>query len=532
MNPPNQQPSPHPLEALDSLGRASASLLLFTWLAESAWVYLVCLLAAATGPWTAFTPAAVLFPCGMAVVATLLLQRWVQAGKSPAGAGYGYPARAGRAAGPYTGTPVPSTQHSALDTRRAVAITALHLLAGLLSLLITAWWELYRQEPLLDPGWIRAAVADVQKPQDNGLPALSWLMALGLFLWWRGTRLAREEGDFPPLASRFLWATALLLGIAALGGQLLEAAPVGWWLAGYLLFGLAALSIARLEATRRERQGSVNTGWQWRGPAIALLLLATGFGTAFLLFPALMEVARGLQQLLVNLILPAALEILKWVAHLLGLDKPPQPLPAAPGPNVTLPPGEGQPPLSLPDWLRTAARRLFDLSWIALLLYSLYLWVRRWRLGGRRRAAGGAIREKMPWEWKLGPRAILLRLLQRLLTRWPWLSRRVGWLAGPEERAGTVREVYRKLLKWGEGRGRPRASWVTPREYCATLSTAWPALETDFRTITESYLRTRYGGLPTEKEEMAATLTGWQSVTKERVPSTSLRGRHGVPPIH
>jgi hypothetical protein len=457
-------------------------LLLFTWLAESSWVYLACLLGGTTAG-ILFSPAAVLFPYGASVVVALLLQRWVL------------------------------SRHSALSARGAVAITTLQLSAGLLSLLATMWWELYRGEPLFNLGWIRAAATDARNPLGSGLPTPAWLAILVFSLWWRGSRLAREQLNFRPLVSRFLWATALLLGISAMAGQLLESPSAEGWLAAYLLSALASLAAARLETTSRERQGGVDSGWQWRGPLIALLLLAGGSGIAFFLFPALAAAAHGLQQLLVDVILPAALELLKWIIHLLGLDQPPQPLPATPEAGSALQGGRMEPPPSLPDWLRAAARRLFDLSWISLLLYALYLWVKRWRLDDRRRAEDGATREKMPWDWKLS----LRWLLRRLLARWPRLLRRIGLAASPSrEPAGTVREVYRKLQRWGEKQGYPRPSWTTPSEYCAALSAAWPALEASFSTITESYLRARYGELPATPDELSAALAGWQRIAEQK----------------
>lgn len=491
-----------PSHAREALGLPSAPLLLFTWLAESAWIYLVCLLVVMAGSGRAVTPAVVLFPYGMATAITLLTQ-WRTIG------------RATLRTSPDVFGPKPWIRGSL----EAVAMTALHLGSGLLTLLAIVWWEMYRQQPLLDTAWIRSSVADLQARQGSGLPPMAWLAILSLFLWWRGIRLGREEIDFPPLVSRFFAATAILVAIAAMGGQLLEAASAGWWLAGYLLFGLAALSVARLEAAKRERHGSVNGEWRWRSPAVALLLMLAGFGAAFLLFPVLMGVAQGLQHLLAGVILPAVLEILKWIAHLLGLDKPPQPLPATPGPEIALPPGKRD-LFSLPDWLRTMARQLFDLTWITLILYSLYLSAKRWRLGGLRSSTGGASRERMSRDWKLQLKTALLRILRRLLGRWPWLYQRIGWANTAEERAGTVREIYRRLLRWGEGQGCRRPAWSTPREYCTDLSTAWPPLEADFHTITESYLRSRYGGLPTEKEELSDTLAGWRRVSEQQIVPT------------
>ncbi|MHB0870266.1 MAG: DUF4129 domain-containing protein, partial [Chloroflexota bacterium] len=479
---------------------APLALLLSTWLAESAWVYLVlCSLVAAITPGAAFTPAAVLFPYVMAMIATLLPGSLVARRSSLI------------------------TRHSSLTIQAAVALTALNLLGGTLSVVAVVWWEMYRAQPPLDPAWIGAALEGARDPSGGVLPRLLWLLATGAVLWWRGSLLARGREGFPALASRLAWGTVALLGLLAMGGDLLDPALAGSSLAGYLLFGLASLSAARQEETRRGREGGVEPGWQWGSWVLALLLLAGGFGLAFLFLPQLLAAALGLRGLLVNQLLPLLLAALEWIAHLLGLDKPPEPLPVAPGPATPLPSGERLEFFTLSERLREVGRRLFDLSWITMILYALYSWIKQWRWEPHRRSTGGSTRERIAWRFRISLRSILRRLPRAVLSRWAWLARWADRAPATDERAWTARELYRRLLKWGSSRGVPRPPCSTPREYAATLSVSWPALESGFRSITEGYLQTRYGGLALSEEEMEAATTGWQSISRQGVHTAPAR---------
>jgi len=451
--------------------------LLPVFLAESMWIYLALrILLAVSNPEMAFTPAVVLAPYGLSALTTLLITR----------------------------------SSAPIAPLRAALFTTLDLFVGLACLLSLVWWELYPEWAPLDPGWLALAV-NAARGGGTVSPAV-WLVAFGVLLWWRGSHLVQEENDFPSLVARFFWGTTALLVLAAMGATTpLGPALASWLLAGYLLFGMAAVAASRLQSTQEGRAGGVDFGWQWWAWILTLAVLMAGFILSFLLLPRLGELARWLRDWLANVLLPALLEALAWIAHLLGLDQPPKPVPAPPA-GGGVPGGEPTPLLTLPERIRDVIRRLFDLTWITLILYAFYAWVRRWRWG-RRRAEGAADRrERLPWAFKLDLRRILTRLLGALLARWPYLSRWIVESYPGVEQSRTVRHLYRKLLAWGRERGQGRAPWVTPREYQRLLAARWPDLEAPFDTLTESYLRVRYGGIAPSEQELSAATAGWQRV--------------------
>ncbi|MDR7522420.1 MAG: DUF4129 domain-containing protein [Armatimonadota bacterium] len=75
--------------------------------------------------------------------------------------------------------------------------------------------------------------------------------------------------------------------------------------------------------------------------------------------------------------------------------------------------------------------------------------------------------------------------------------------AGPT--AGTIRRIYRELLRLGGTQGTPRPSWMTPREHEPRLRGVFTRAAEDVGVLTAAYERVRYGGArPTAAEVRAA----------------------------
>ena len=482
-------PRPGHLTRAGQVAWVSFGVLLLLGLAEAAWVYLICLMAAAAVQLEPIDPAAVLLPYAVAMVTTVLLRWWAR----------GRGARPGRSRGPgepSAGAPSAGLLRRALWRIGALAVPAAQLSTGIPSLLLVTWWERYREMSLADPSWLLRAVREIQNPGGEGLQPVGLLVLLFFALWWRGMHLATEERSFGSLAARIICSVALLMVAWVVNGGPRVAEEAAGWSAAFLLSSLAALSLARVEATGRRGWGLVDATWGWKGPILALLLLSVGAGVAFLLYPALAALATGLQRLILDVVIPALRELLGLLARLLGMDGPPRPLPNPAG-TASLPVGEPPSYPSLPEWLRMVARRLFDLSWISILLYAFYLWARRWRLeagpgGWSPSRAGGT------WGWRAIPLA-LLRALVRLLR--PRVHRREP-SPDPSDPAMAVRVLYRLLLRRAARSGLSRRPEATPWEYREALSSRWPEMEDDFTAITATYLQARYGSLPPSRESL------------------------------
>jgi hypothetical protein len=490
----------------------SLPLVLFTYLAESAWIFTVFgFIAAALAPAAAFSPAFVFAPYGLGILVTLFLVALWGAVWSFSRRFEGKALRLGRA--------LALEAPHLLLLLAGVAVGAIYVAAFVAAMLAVNWWELYRGANLMDPSWLALPLADIDDGTERAA-ALAWLWVLGVIIWWRGSYVARARVDSASVASRF---TAGLLSLVALtvwasidsvGG--IDASSL---LAAYLLFGLAAVATTRLEATMEGRAGTMDFRWRWQSLALSFLLVLLSFGLVLVGLPLLAQLASWIWDWIVYGLVPALMELLAWISRLLGLDSPPDALPMPPEEKVPAPPQAAERPYSFPEWLAEFARLMFALSWGAMILYAIYVNIRhRFSWWGRRRA-GEPIRERIPWSLRSWLISLLLPLLRLLASRWPALTSWVSRLAAREEMGWTVRRIYRRLLAWGASHGSAREPCATPTEYELLLSARWPALREDFHAITASYLEARYGGVAASEEELEAVLRGWL-----RVESAGRRG--------
>ena len=480
----------------------STLLLIFSCLAESVWGYMLLgYLVMRVTPSATLDPLFVLVPYGLAILTTLLITViWGAAGS------YSERLLAGHGEGPAR---LVSRLSWLIMPAAAVAIAILYLVLYTGTMLGISWWEMYRSWAIVGSSWLSSFLEDANGATERA-QTLGWLWGLGLVVWFRGTYVARGPVDFSSTVSRFLSGLVILVAFVLWAGiDSVGQLGISSLLGAYLLFGLAAVATTRLETALERRAGAMDVNWRWRSLLLSSLLVAVGFGLVFLVLPVLTDVAIVIRDWLVNVALPALGAVLGWIIHLLGLDQPPEAASPPPDGGVEQAPRMAENPLSPPEWLAAAARLFFNLSWISMILYAIYLafsYRFRRKVG---RSAGTAHRERMPWNlraWLLG---LLLGLLGLLASRWPSLSRWIARLASGEQAGLTVRNLYRKLLAWGASRGSARETWTTPTEYEALLSARWPGLAEEFRVVTASYVRARYGGIVTPQEELEAVLDGW-----------------------
>jgi hypothetical protein len=79
--------------------------------------------------------------------------------------------------------------------------------------------------------------------------------------------------------------------------------------------------------------------------------------------------------------------------------------------------------------------------------------------------------------------------------------------------AARIRRIYAELMDLSEGLNAPRAEAQTPLEFLPTLMDLFPGLEIELNTITQAYLRVRYGELPETRAEVVEVETAWDRVS-------------------
>lgn len=112
----------------------------------------------------------------------------------------------------------------------------------------------------------------------------------------------------------------------------------------------------------------------------------------------------------------------------------------------------------------------------------------------------------------------LLKLLQQAL------QRRLKNLGDSLMRAATlgrgqrflaamrIRRIYAELMDLSESLGKKRAPAETPLEFLPVLDELFPGLESELNTITEAYLRVRYGEFPETRQEIDPVEVAWEGI--------------------
>ncbi len=94
------------------------------------------------------------------------------------------------------------------------------------------------------------------------------------------------------------------------------------------------------------------------------------------------------------------------------------------------------------------------------------------------------------------------------------------WLAGRlqgrqrVQAAARVRQIYAELLTLCAELDLPRAESQTPLEFLKTVQGELPSARADLGTLTNAYLKVRYGELPETHEEVRAVETAWEQVRR------------------
>lgn len=168
-----------------------------------------------------------------------------------------------------------------------------------------------------------------------------------------------------------------------------------------------------------------------------------------------------------------------------------------------------------PRLLRVLAVALLILFTIGPLVLLNYLYRLYRALTGRdERAEGELSRTDAPdgglRAWLRGRRAALRALLARLLR--------------PTSAVGTVRELYKQLLRFGDAHGLARPSKATPYDYLAPLCRRYPERTADFHALTDAYVAARYGEQSFSPADIAHLQAAWQRIAETDGETAGVRG--------
>src|SRR5579883_93214 len=427
--------------------------------------------------------------------------------------------------------------------------TSLFVTVLALVILVLIWASLYAGSWfLLDPRWLLSMVNDVLLLDGQAYHIIT-IVAISIFLCWRGIRLAQRElqptSIFKTLQSGMLLITGIILLQAAVASSgiapdlgntvaLLLLIPL------FLFFSLAAHALARVTFVRHTPPTGLegNPATQERAIisivsviGIGLLLIAV-FVNSFASPAFLAQTQQALSWVgavynwLVNIIaavLAFLLTPIFWLFSLWFAHHPESP------PEINQPGNnvkhiiKGAPPQTYPAAILIFAKIIVPVLILALIVLLLWLALRRRRVRIERHSGPDETRESL-WSWSLfwtQVRSLLLALLRRFFPRKEVEAQesRMEPLQG-EPAARSIREIYRLLLRWAASRGYARHRDETPYEFRQRLSERIGASEPQLEIITEAYTATRYGGHIPDDSEVARVRQQWLELEqKTRISS-------------
>lgn len=329
------------------------------------------------------------------------------------------------------------------------------------------------------------------------------LLLLGLFLFWRGSRL--DTGDSAAVGDLFGRGAAISLVAMILGAVAGTGAPLGSpiilaHIVGLIGLGLLALALAHAQDTAGGRLTGLS--WRWLATllaAVAVVVVVATLGTGLVGGGAGATAARALISLV---LLPFALVggALAWL-FLTFLAEPLAALLRSILAQLSLiqiaeppPPQEAVNPQGIDGAFATIGRLaegatfLMALIPIALLILAILL------LRRRRGAAAGGDEERESLGLGASLAADLRDLLGRL--RNPFARRLEGLRAAlaalrENDPSSRTRRAYIGLLLLLEARERPRPAALTPAEFTPAAAAAVGAPD-PVDALTAAYERARY----------------------------------------
>jgi hypothetical protein len=422
------------------------------------------------------------------------------------------------------------------------------LLAGPLALiggrLVPYGW---RRRTGFDAAWwatvavVVAALAEIGNAIGGGAPSgARWNVQFvaGLVLAWRGWALAEGWVDRDLVEAELQAGMLVVLGVLLVmiwvvpGAGLLPAV-------GFAAAGLFGLGIAR-RAERRDPRASLESDWLVLVGGLVVLVVAVAAAVVALITPDLLLALVHQVQAAVVLAISGIGALFQWIGSLFPVGAPVEQPPAGAGGGPVVP--TTPPPASVvrapPDWLFELIVTFAGVVFLALAIPAVYRMIRQ----NLRPIALAMPRQRDPAQPLSAADAFSWRGWWRVVLA--WLR---GWLAGGRAatrssrpvaaRSGaalaeqrSIRALYRELLAVLARAGFERQPSTTPHELARAVNAARPAASPAMSTLTELYVRTRYGEEPLGREELSRMRAAVQQARRSLSEPVSQAGEPGTLP--
>ncbi|MBN1191917.1 MAG: DUF4129 domain-containing protein [Dehalococcoidales bacterium] len=398
---------------------------------------------------------------------------------------------------------------------------------------------------LAEPGWMSYAPEHITE--------IAIGLIFGVYLIWRGLSTGGQPNPFRAIYNRFLFGLAALIFLLVIwgitGGEISTiGSSAGIYTILFFGTGLLAMACANLEALRaemREHQEAVAAfNRRWVSLLVVLVLVILGIGIAFTaiyssdtvetIAHALGIFGDWLLTALIYLLYPVAFiasgfyYLARWIVGLLRNDQEMKPMEGM-GMQEWKDMTQGESAVQIPEAV------LLALKWIAILLVISLIVFFLARILVRR--SQGKSQEDVEeehenfWSWNLISED--LRALLAWLFRWmrrrkapcPDKAENIYSIPSIEEASGrlySIREIYRAWL-WEAGhRWSPRRRSETAFEYRRRLGTSADQVSEELDSLTEAYIKERYGEEKTEDEQLKGLNRLWHNIRAKLSSSEQL----------
>ena len=394
---------------------------------------------------------------------------------------------------------------------------------------------LYPGYSLFDLGWLGQAGGALL--YFYSLPPEAGVVAIVVFLWWRGISIGQSSLIFQGVAFSFRLGVLLLIFSTPLLFILNYDSTV--LILPFFFFSLMAVALARVEEVNQAK-GGVGAPFNFTWLAILLGSITVVLATAWLIsqmysvegfaqvlrwlepvFDPLLRVVGYVLILLIRLVEP----LLQWFFGIFqgafeGISQSveslenlgPLPMPDVPTSDPS------QPPRLLMDISRYVCLSLLGVG----ALMALALTLRRRR---DRRRRGDEIRESL---WSSA--AFADGVLGSLRDGWDRFKDMAGLVGrfGPGMRlyaAVSIRKIYANMARLAERQGFPRQPAQTPYEYLPALGLAFPDCQAEAAAITEAYVKVHYGETPESIRELQRIRECWQQIQEREKSNVEREGQ-------
>jgi len=387
--------------------------------------------------------------------------------------------------------------------------------AWFLVMMLVVKFQLFSGLGWSDTTWLLALPRAVVQLVYTFRPELFILLS-SVLLWWLGRRLACLRLDFAASVTEFQFGLViLLLALFVMSALGLDFSDHTFVIPVFVVLALLGMFVSRF---------GTRPGWLvqlWESHSLGLLVASLGLIVVLGLVVAVVLTPNLVHAIVVAVkwVWGLILWLMQFIADLLPApSSAPPPPPVMPVPPGLLEPSEGSGAFTMPDVVRHSLRIGWSilasgivLAFIWRVASDVFGWLRL-RLGNKEGAEVEALQGAFGLDLSRFARYILDLLLRFKLFLVSKLRKRPA-----ASELGSVRQVYRQLLRWAAAAGYPRGISQTPYEYLHTLSELMPQARADLDFVTEEYVGARYGPLLPTDERLHLLRYSWRRLKRNRL---------------